>query len=299
MKKVRYFFEYLILLFFYKIISCIGIDAASSFGGFVARWLGPLLSASKVARRNIDFVFPKLSNESKKKMIVDMWDNLGRTITELPYIHTMSDEEFYTRVKVVTNNIKKLDNKRATICLSGHFANWETGARALVPFNNKISIIYRDNNNQLINDQYLAMRNNRFENIAKGQSGAKNIIRAVHNKHFVCFLQDQKLNQGLEVNLFGKPAMTAKASASLALKFGLPFLLVHSVRTKGANFKVHVDGPYEIKDLIKNIDEYKTLEEREIVLTQKINYVIEGWVKDNPAQWFWVHRRWEKAVLFR
>jgi len=294
MKKFRYLIEYIILLPFYRIISLVGIDTASNFGGWVGRLIGPFLPASKVARRNLDFVFPEMSDREKQQIISGMWNNLGRAITELPYIHTMSDEEFSRRVQVITNNINKIDNKRATICLSGHFANWETGARAIIPFNDKISIIYRDNNNPLINDKYLAMRNNRFENIAKGQSGAKDIIRAVHNKSFVCFLQDQKLNQGIEVNLFGKPAMTAKAPVSLALKFGLPFLLVHSVRLEGAHFKVYVDGPYEIKDLVSNIDIYKNIEDKERILTQKINDIIEGWIKDDPRQWFWVHRRWEK-----
>ena len=28
-------------------------------------------------------------------------------------------------------------------------------------------------------------------------------------------------------------------------------------------------------------------------ITIKINKVIEGWIKKNPEQWFWVHNRWK------
>ena len=295
MKRIRYILEYIIAYPFYILMSKLSIDTASNIGSFLARHIGPLTPAMKIARKNINFVFPNLSEHEKEKIIMQMWDNLGRTITEMPHIHTMSDQEFASRVQIITNeNFTKLSNKKATICISGHFGNWETGARTIVPYNDKISIIYRDANNQLMNESYLAMRNNRFTNIAKGHKGVKKIIEAVKNKHFVCFLADQKLNQGISVNLFNRPSMTAKAPISLAVKFKLPMLFVHSIRTKGANFKVYIDGPYEAYDLVKNIDDIKLVEDKELALTQKMNDIIEGWIRRDPSQWFWVHRRWEK-----
>ena len=36
----------------------------------------------------------------------------------------------------------------------------------------------------------------------------------------------------------------------------------------------------------------KNKEADAINTTQKINDIIEGWIKENPSQWFWVHDRW-------
>jgi len=295
MKQIRYFLEYIIAYPFFIFVRIIGIDSASAIGSFLAKSIGPLTSAHKIAQKNLNIAFPKLSKNEQAKILIGMWDNLGRTIAEMPHIHTMSDKAFESRVTRVTNSkIKNLSSKKATICVSGHFGNWETAARAIIPFNDKISIIYRDANNPFLNKEYLEMRNDRFSNIAKGHRGVRDIILAVKNKNFVCFLADQKLNQGISVNFFNRPAMTAKAPVNLALKFGLPILLVHSIRTQGANFKVYIDGPYELDDLVKNLDQHQSIEDKELVLTQKINDIIENWVKDNPSQWFWVHRRWDK-----
>ena len=30
---------------------------------------------------------------------------------------------------------------------------------------------------------------------------------------------------------------------------------------------------------------------------QAMTRVIEGWVRENPGQWLWMHRRWRPAML--
>ena len=292
MKKIKYILEYAIVYSLYSLLKRLSIDTASNIGSFIARAISPFTSKTRIARINLKFVFPHYSESEINQVIKKMWDNIGRTMAELCHIHTISDEDFSSRVTIITNqNIKNITQDKATICISGHFGNWEAVPRTMLAYHDKISIIYRETNNSLVNDIYLSLKDKRFHNIPKGNKGVKIIFEAIKNQHFIGFLSDQKLNQGIKVDFFGKPAMTPSAPIKLAIKFNLPVLFVRSIRTHGANFKVHIDGPYEIKDLLKDC---KNIEDKELALTQKMNEIIEDWIKEDPSQWFWIHRRWEK-----
>jgi len=104
-------------------------------------------------------------------------------------------------------------------------------------------------------------------------------------------LNDQKFNTGVEVPFFGEAAMTAQGAVRLALKTGRPLLPMAVTRDK-SRFIVTFYPP---------IDLQKT-GEREIDVLNGVNQVsgfIETRVREKPAQWFWVHRRWPKELYRR
>ena len=80
------------------------------------------------------------------------------------------------------------------------------------------------------------------------------------------------------------------------LKYNLPIIFWHCIRTHNANFKVYIDGPYQVQDLVKDLEQFKSIKQKELALTRKMNEIIEDWVKKDPSQWFWVHRRWNKEL---
>ena len=77
------------------------IDAASAVGGFLARSIGPRLGITKRARRNLELAMPELSAAERHRVIVRMWDNLGRVIAELPHVEHIQCFVPGTRIEVV------------------------------------------------------------------------------------------------------------------------------------------------------------------------------------------------------
>jgi len=89
------------------------------------------------------------------------------------------------------------------------------------------------------------------------------------------------------VPFFGADAMTAPALAQLALRLTCPVVPVRVKRLKGANFQVIVSPPMEFTssgDQQADVLAYMT----------EINAIIEGWIRDTPGQWLWLHNRWPK-----
>ena len=66
------------------IFRALGPIRASNLGGVVAAAIGPLLPVSRAADRNLRAVFSNMDRPARRRLIRETWDNLGRTIAELP-----------------------------------------------------------------------------------------------------------------------------------------------------------------------------------------------------------------------
>ncbi len=283
MKKIRYLLEAIaayIILYLFKLI---GFETASAIGGFIARKIGPKLKVSNVARRNIKNSMSKLSDIEIEEIITGMWDNLGRTVAELPNIENLSKKAIDKKIDITGFEIfeQAIANNKGAILFSGHLANWEIGAKAAMEKGLPLNAVYRAANNKMVNQLIQKFRNEFYNNMyPKGSNAAKKLVRHLKSKENIAMLVDQKMNDGIAVPFFGRDAMTAPATAQLALKFGVPIIPVQVIRKNKTEFKVIIHQPLDIEG--KN--EYEIMCE--------INNLLEEWILENPEQWFWVHKRW-------
>jgi len=73
--------------------------------------------------------------------------------------------------------------------------------------------------------------------------------------------------------------------ARLARHIDCPIHGIHVVRYPGDRFQLRVTEALEApRDENGKIDVERTM--------QAITDVVEGWVREHPDQWLWVHRRW-------
>lgn len=93
------------------------------------------------------------------------------------------------------------------------------------------------------------------------------------------------MNDGIAVPFFGRPAMTAPALAQFALRFDCPVVPARVERLGGARFRLTIQPPLEIQ---KSGDRQADV----LAAMTEVNRIIEGWVRDRPDQWLWLHRRW-------
>ena len=122
----------------------------------------------------------------------------------------------------------------------------------------------------------------------KGPKGSIKMLRALKEGHSLAMLVDQKMNDGIAVPFFGRDAMTAPAIAEFALRYDMPLIPARVIRTQGAHFKATIYPPLTCK---------KTGDTEKDVLTimTTVNATLESWIRENPEQWFWVHKRWPNA----
>jgi len=263
------------------------LDWASAIGGALARTIGPRLGISKRARLNIARALPELSEAEIAQIVVSMWDNLGRVAAEYPHLRQI--RVFEPGGRVETHGFEHMDRAvaagRRMIIFSGHIANWEIGMLAAVQYGAEVAQIYRAANNPLIDRMITRFRGIGGELIPKGTVAARRAIAVLRRGAHVTMLADQKMNDGIPVPFFGRPAMTASALAALALRFDCDVLPARVERLGGARFRLTVFPPLPLPSSGDHHADVATLMTR-------VNQTLEGWIRDRPQEWFWVHRRW-------
>ena len=261
------------------------VDAASGLGGFIGRMIGPRLSVSRRARRNLETALP---GEDHQRIISAMWDNLGRIAGEFPHARTFLDDP--SRMEII--GLEHLDALResgeATLLFSGHIGNWELSnilsLRARLPVNP----VYRAPDNPHLDWLFEGrLRTPDMQLIPKGPKGARQTVKLMSEGKSIVFYVDQKMNDGISVPFFGRPAMTAPALASLALKYKRRVVPFRVIRTRGAHFRAEILPPFYFPD--SGDREADTL-----AAMCQVNDLLEGWIREYPAQWLWLHRRWPK-----
>ncbi|MBY0430967.1 MAG: lauroyl acyltransferase [Rhodospirillales bacterium] len=260
------------------------LDAASALGGWLARSLGPGLAVSRHARRNLARCFPEKSAAEIEAILRAVWDNLGRVTAEFPHLAEIGAE----RLEVVGGEeVERLrDDDRPGLIFSGHLGNWEALGLCAGRYRLPMGLVYRSANNPHVETLYRRGRGAVIgQYLPKGAAGARRAIEALRRREHLGLMLDQKMNDGIAVPFFGRPAMTAPALAQFALRFRCPVVPARVERLKGARFRVTFYPPLDLPD--SGDRQADTL-----ALMRTVNDRIEAWVRDRPGQWLWLHRRW-------
>ena len=263
------------------------IEWVSAAGGWLFRKLGPFTGAAKTAARNIDLAFPDLTLEARAKLLDDQWDNLGRTFFEFPLTDRLTPA--LGRVEVVGRErlVAVAQSGKAAVLISGHFANWEVMAAAIVDAGVRCRVTYRAANNPYIDKRIIETRARYGVQLfaPKGGSGSRDLLETLKNGQSVAFLNDQKFNTGVAAPFFGRTVHTAGAPTRVALKFGAVMQPMSVERLPGARFRVVVSEPI----LLEHTGDRDRDTEAGV---RKVNAFVEDCVRRRPAEWFWVHKRW-------
>lgn len=278
-----------------RLVRGLGPVAASNLGGAVARAIGPRLPVSRIAYANLRAAMPELDEAERLRVVRGVWDNVGRTACELPHLGALGPTASGPGWEVEgEENLRALREQGGpAIFFSGHIANWEVLLAAPAAHGLPTAVLYRAAGNPAVDRVITGLRRQAIGSdvpmIPKGAAGAKQALAHLQAGGRLSLLMDQKMNDGIEARFFGRPAMTAPALAALALRFRCPVIPAYVQRLAPARFRVTCEPPLTLPDTGNRRADMATL-------TQQVNDRLEAWIRERPADWLWLHRRWPKEV---
>lgn len=281
---IRHRLEALTARLMFGLLRLLPTRGVSDFGGWLGRAVGPRTRAHRIAGRNMAAALPEADAAQRDAWLMEAWDNFGRTMVEYAVLQRF-DRTREDRVDVEGHErLAAVPADQPVILFCAHLANWEVIPLALTGRTKPLTIVYRAANNPLV-DQMIATARAPYtaDMLAKGIAGARRIVRALMDAAHVIMVVDQKLNTGLAVPFFGRPAFTSPAVVSLAMRYGCPVFPVRTERLANGRFLVSVEEPFAFAPG----DEAAL----RAGLTQ-VNARLEQWIRKKPGQWLWMHRRW-------
>jgi len=268
---------------------------AANFSGAVMRKIGPLLPEHRIGRNNLRAAFPEKSDAEIEKILAGVWDNLGRVAAEFAHLDefhiegvgpTASDGIAYTP-ETADRYERMIKSRTPTLAFGAHLANWEVSAVGAKLLGANSAALYRRPNIRAISDAVIKLRTPLIgQLIPTGLDAPVRLARLLQSGVHVGMLADQHFSKGVEVIFFGRPCKANPLIALLARQTECTIRGARVVRLPDGNrFRCDITDPIEPpRDADGRIDIKGTM--------QAITAVIEGWVREHPEQWLWLHRRW-------
>lgn len=267
----------------------------ANFAGALMRKIGPLFKEHRIGREQLRAAFPEKSAAEIEAILSGVWDNLGRIAIEFAHLDDFCVEGFGRQTPdVITyppESKERYDwitkSGKATIGFAAHLANWELPGVGAKLIGVKSAVLYRRPNIGAVNDVIVKLREPLMgELIPTGLDAPVRLARLLQSGIHVGMLADQHYSKGVEVTFFGRPCLANPLIAMLARQTELPIYGMRVVRKEDGNsFWGEVSDPVEpVRDAGGRVDIRGT--------TQAITTVIEGWIRQHPEQWLWLHRRW-------
>ncbi len=286
MNKIKYFFQFLIVIIMFFIFKLLGLRLSSYLGGKIFQIIGPFFRSKNLIHQNIMKAFPNIDQKKMNEIISAMWDNYGRVFAEYMFIKkfriTNLNNNIIIEGREILDDIKK--NNQKVIFISGHFSNFELMAMQLEKTGIKIAAIYRPLNNIFLNKIMERIREKYIckNQIKKGIGGLKNLLKLNKEGCSTALMIDQRVSEGSRLDFFNEKASTTTIPAQLVKKFNIPVVPIFIERFDGIKFKMKVHKPisFSDNDSIDNI-------------TVQLNKVLERMILDNPNYWIWSHNRWK------
>ena len=286
MKKIRYFVEFLIIIFLLVIFKILGFKLASSLGGLIGRLVGPLFRSKKKILSNISKALPEIEEKNTELIVKKMWENYGRILSEYMFIKKFRNSKYKKFLTIegqeILNELK--DSKEPVVFISGHFNNFELMAMQIEKSGINLAAIYRPLNNIFLNKIMEKIRTKYIcrKQIKKGGSGTRELLESFKNNYSIAIMIDQRVSESIKVDFFNQKASTTTIPAQLFKKFGSKIVPIYIERINGVYFKMTISKPI-------SFDKESTIEE----ITLNLNKWLEKMILINPDQWIWSHDRWK------
>jgi Kdo2-lipid IVA lauroyltransferase/acyltransferase len=268
-------------------------DRTARAGGRLMRAIGPWLRGHRVARGNLKAAFPEKSDWEIERVIDGVWDNLGRVLAELAFLDRLSDYDprkpsnkwILIDQATIERGFEIAKRGGPYLVFGAHLANWELPPSIPAAFGIPFTGVYYPSGYGAADDLLIKIRSRRAKLIAARFGAAQQIENALGQGSSIGMMADLRFGGGAEVVFFGRKCTVNPALARFARKYEYPLYGARAIRVPGGRFRLELTQPLNPpRDAEGKIDVAATM--------QMITWIIEGWVREHPEQWLWVHRRW-------
>ena len=286
MKKIKYFFEFIIISFLFSVYKILGLKISSYISGKLFELFGPLFRSNQIIKSNIQRAIPQINLQEMNSIKKNMWNNYGRTLSEYMFLKNFRNNNLKSNIHLEGEEILEQikSEKTPVIFVSGHFSNFELMAMQIEKSGINLAAIYRPLNNIFLNVLMERIRKKYIckNQIKKGAGGVRQLLRLYKEGCSIALMIDQRVSEGIKSKFFNEDAFTTTIPAQFIRKFNCKVVPIHIERFNNINFNIKVEKPIEFSK-----------ESSTEKITRDLNVLLEKMILKDPGKWIWSHNRWK------
>jgi len=172
-------------------------------------------------------------------------------------------------------------SKNGAVLISAHLGNWELMGKILVQKNIPLAVVVQRQANPCTDRWFRRIRENAGMTVVDS-ADVWPMIRLIRTGYVLALLSDQDLGGRSEiVSFFGRSCRTPSGGAELALRLKIPLWIAYAIRQHDCSHSFVIEPlPICSGDTVRSV-------------VQRFTARLEEIIRQNPEQWFWMHRRWK------
>lgn len=261
----------------------------------LGRALGRLMFKLAKSRRqlvlaNLELAFPNKTKHQKQLIAREHFESLGIQLAEMTITswghHRKNFAQAHEKEMVTFIGLEHLEkaqlDRKGAIMLTPHFTHIEMTS-LFFSFLYPLHPVYRPHDNPLVDHLILTSRTFNNQAAPISYKDTRTMIRLLKKGEKLGYLPDQRYRgKGhVVVPFFNHAAKSHTATSKLAKLTGCPVIPTFT-RRKGMHYEVEFLAP---------LDNFPSGDDR--ADTQRLHQIYEEEINKNPAQYLWVHNRWD------
>ena len=240
-----------------------------------------------VVEEQIATAFPDRDEDWVRRTARGCYRHFGREAAEIVRLEGGGGRDMLSRTSHV-DEIQSMFRShlpagRGAVIVTGHLGNWEAAGAAVASLGMPLAAVVKRQSNAEF-DRLLVESRRRIgiEPVYMEDARAR-LAELILSGTSVALVADQDAgNRGLFVPFLGRPASTFRGPARLSMSTGAPLFFGAAIR-EGKGYRL----------ILEPVETELTGDAAELDLTRNWVQRLESWVRRDPDQYFWFHRRWK------
>lgn len=259
--------------------------------GRILGWLTPkiLRSRAHIVRTNLALCFPNLNNNERDLLAKRHFNLLAQSFIDRGLCWFGSKDRILQTIHLHGEHYLQelLDQNKRILMFAPHFVALDAAATRLTIFFKESATLYTSQSDKDI-DEIMRNGRSRFNTVhmVSRKDGVRGLIRHLRKGIPVYYLPDMDFGRkGSEfIPFFNVPAATLLSAAHISHAWDAAVVpIISRLDIETGDYHVHIGPP--ISDFPGKDDA--------IQATTRLNQLIEQAVAPDPAQYYWVHRRFK------
>jgi KDO2-lipid IV(A) lauroyltransferase len=243
-----------------------------------------------IAMDNLRHAFPEWDESRRYRTARAAYAHFGAIVLDLLWLQDRAREEWLalSDVEGAEHPLAAQREGRGVLYVAAHFGHWEALAVTHSWRFGSVAVVTRPLDNPALDARLSALRGLSGNEVISKRKALGQVLRTLREGRGVAILMDQNVQagDGIFVDFFGRKAATTTVVAALAVKTGCAVVAGRGELRPDGRIRCVYDAPV--------VWQPSGDREADIAgLTQALTSRIEGWIRERPEQWLWIHRRWK------